>query len=259
MASLQFSSILLCFSVVFLLSPSAYSQTCKSQKFTGKRTFETCADLPYLKAYLHWTLDSSKSSLSIAYTAPPAASTGWVGWGINPNSPTMVGSQALIAFPLSNGSLTVKPYDLKSYQSIVQQQLSYAVSNLSAESSGGSITIFATWALPAKTTKVNQVWQVGSTVVNGTPQRHALQADNLSSKEVLNLVETAAAPAESPTGSSGSGGSQAESPTGSSGSGSGSSPAPTGGNSGAGESTMRTKNEWVCGVLTFAAAFALLF
>lgn len=100
----------------------------------------------------------------------------------------MIGAQALIAFKKSDGSLTAKTYNLTSYGGITQSKLLYKVSGLSAEYSGELMTIFATIGLPENTTKLNQVWQVGSSVVDGMPVKHAFAADNLNSKGTLELV-----------------------------------------------------------------------
>ncbi|XP_074323193.1 auxin-induced in root cultures protein 12-like [Apium graveolens] len=101
----------------------------------------------------------------------------------------MAGTQALIAFKQSNGDITVKTYDLVSYRSIVQSKLSFEVSDLSAEFSDAVMKIFATWTLPENTTVVNQVWQVGASVVNDRPGRHAFAPENLNAKGELKLAE----------------------------------------------------------------------
>ncbi|GMH02458.1 hypothetical protein Nepgr_004297 [Nepenthes gracilis] len=179
----------------------------------------------------------------MAYIAPPASSDGWVAWGINPTSVGMVGTQALIALKQSDGSMTVKTFNLKSYASIQEGAISFNVSDVSAEYSGGNMTIFATWALPTKTTEVNQVWQVGPAVTNGQPARHDTKPENLASTGKLKLLETASPPVESPKGSSG-------------GKSSGTPPAAADEKSNAGDSRMRMKNLGFYGLLVSAALFA---
>jgi hypothetical protein len=86
--------------------------------------------------------------------------------------------------------MTVQTYNISSYSPIVKGNLSFEVADMEAEYSGGVMTIFATVSLPAKLgTKVNQVWQVGSSVTDGIPDKHAFQAANLNSKGTLDLLK----------------------------------------------------------------------
>ncbi|GAB4841477.1 hypothetical protein Ancab_022193 [Ancistrocladus abbreviatus] len=190
MASLQFSAIFLGISLIFLLSQPTSSITCKMQRFTIGRRFNSCIDLPYHNAFLHWTYDAAKSSLSMAFTAKPAMPDGWIAWAINPTGSGMVGSQALVAFKKPDSSMTVKTVDIQSYHSVKEGPLSFNISNMSAEFSDDHMIIFATWRLPDKTETVNQVWQVGPSVANGKPERHDLHDANLASKGRLSLLAT---------------------------------------------------------------------
>lgn len=101
----------------------------------------------------------------------------------------MVGSQALIAFKEDSGSMTVKTYNLVSYKLINQTEIAYDVSDMEAEYESGEMRIFATLALPENTQALNQVWQVGSRVVDGKPSIHGFQPDNLNSKGKLDLIK----------------------------------------------------------------------
>ncbi|XP_043710102.1 cytochrome b561 and DOMON domain-containing protein At3g25290-like [Telopea speciosissima] len=188
MASLYSSrlSMILVFSILLLLQiHHSHSLTCTSQKFTGNRVYDQCNDLPELSSYLHWTYDSKNSSLMIAFVAP-AKSDGWVAWAINPKKPAMIGSQALIAYQV-DGNMTVKTFDVTSYK-IAPSKIAYEVSDMEAENSDETMTIFATIALPTTMTTINQVWQVGSTVVDGIPAAHAMGKENLNSKGTLDLT-----------------------------------------------------------------------
>lgn len=102
----------------------------------------------------------------------------------------MLGSQALIGFKNSDGSMTVKTYNISSYAPLVESKLAFEVSKMSAEYSGGLMKIFATVVLPDKgnSTTVNQVWQVGASVTGGVPDKHAFQPANLNSKGTLDLL-----------------------------------------------------------------------
>ncbi|KAG7949114.1 hypothetical protein I3843_13G044300 [Carya illinoinensis] len=199
---LKFAVILGVLATALLVSP-ALSLTCTSQKLNNKNDYPKCIDLPHLGAFLHWNFNASNSSLSMAFIAPPAKTGGWVAWAINPNSTRMAGSQALLAFKSNGGAVTIQTYDIKSYNfSMSGLNLSYPVWDLKAEESSGNITIYGKWKLPAKTEKVNQVWQVGPSInPNGYPMIHEVSsnAENLKSMGTLNLVTAAAAsPAPGP-------------------------------------------------------------
>lgn len=195
------SRIFLIATMAFLFSPAA-ALTCTSQTFSPNVSFANCTDLPTLKAYLHWTYDPAAKpnpTLSIAFIAPPADSDGWVAWALNPKAPAMIGSQALVAFKQSNGSTVVKTYNISSYGPISESKISYELLDKSAEYSDGVFRIFAKLVLP-EVDEVNQVWQVGASVKDGVPQKHAFLADNLGSKGTLQLTSGSdLAPAPSPS------------------------------------------------------------
>ncbi|KAL6567049.1 hypothetical protein OROMI_015453 [Orobanche minor] len=174
--------------VVSLVSPSQ-SATCTSQTFTNNKLYALCNDLPHLNSYLHWTFDRATSTLSIAFISGPVGSSGWVSWAINPTGTNMAGSQALIAFKDAKGKMTVKTYNITGYGPLTESKVWYAVRNSSAEFSGGVMTIFATVVLPVPgLATVNQVWQMGSSVTGGSPDKHAFQPENLNAKGTLDLL-----------------------------------------------------------------------
>lgn len=179
---------LVSFSTFLALSHAATTTPgCTSQKFTKNQTYTQCTDLAHLGASLHWTYNSD-GSLSIAFVAAPASANGWVSWGINPSTDGMIGTQALIAFKQSNGSLAVNTYNISSYKGISESAIVYPTSDLSAESTiDGDITLFAKLIIGKAIETVNQVYQVGSSVTNGVPDKHAFGEDNLNSKEELAL------------------------------------------------------------------------
>ncbi|KAK9993009.1 hypothetical protein SO802_022712 [Lithocarpus litseifolius] len=187
MATIAKSGIWVLVVVVGLIVSPSESLTCSSQKFTNK-TFDSCSDLPYLGAYLHWTYNAPNSTLSIAFLAKPPQADGWVAWAINPTSTKMAGSQALLAFKSNGSTPTVRQYNITSYNfSAAGSKLSYEVSDVSSEESDGTIKIFAKWKLPENTEKINQVWQVGP-VMQGFPGPHAFKGNNLLSFETLQLA-----------------------------------------------------------------------
>jgi hypothetical protein len=124
----------------------------------------------------------------VAFIVPPAKSDGRISWAINPYAAGMVGAQALIAFKDSSGAMTVKTYNISTY-AIQESKVWFDVKEATAEVSGNVIRLFATVVLPdsGKTT-VNHVWQVGSSVTSGVPDKHAFLPANLNSKGTLDLL-----------------------------------------------------------------------
>nr|GLL42819.1 cytochrome b561 and DOMON domain-containing protein At3g25290-like [Ipomoea trifida] len=192
-------ALTLAFSVlVSVISPSQ-SQTCSSQTFANNKLFAHCNDLPTLGSYLHWTYNPTNATLSVAFVAAPPKSDGWISWALNPTGTGMLGAQSLIAFKGSGGGMAVKAYNVSSYASIKESEVWFRVEEATAESSGGVMRLFATVVLPEKNkTTINHVWQVGSSVTGGLPDRHALQPANLNSKGTIDLLKGV-----SNTGSSG--------------------------------------------------------
>lgn len=186
-------SIVLGLSLWFLLISPALSLTCTSQsKNLKNEIYVHCLDLPSLSSFLHFTYDASNRSLSIAFVAAPAKSGGWIAWAINPTAPGMAGSQALVAYKDSKGAVTVKLYNVSSYESIVPtKKLSFDVWDTSADESGGLMRIYGKVKVPeelAKAGKLNQVWQVGPSVTpGGMIAKHDFAPPNLNSKGALDL------------------------------------------------------------------------
>ncbi|GLJ53613.1 hypothetical protein SUGI_1143670 [Cryptomeria japonica] len=108
---------------VLLFSWDAAAQTSDSScplKFTvdETKTYHVCNNLS-LGATLSYNYYEENGSLEIAFKAAPAASGGWVGWGINPKGLQMIGAQDLIAFLLGNGSTVVDTYNVTSKSGIL--------------------------------------------------------------------------------------------------------------------------------------------
>lgn len=192
MASSSFSSfpgfILPLVVVLLFLHPQpSYSLTCSTQTHPKNKLFTHCTDLPTLNSYLHWTYN--KSTLTIAFIAPPAKPNGWIAWAINPNAPKMIGSQALIAFKQDNGAMIVKPFNVSSYK-LAPSKIAFEVPEMEAEVDSDVMRIYATIVLPSGFGPVvNQVWQVGGSVSNGVPDKHAFGGANLKALGVLDLTK----------------------------------------------------------------------
>ncbi|XP_040382840.1 auxin-induced in root cultures protein 12-like [Oryza brachyantha] len=198
--------------VLLLVSPAAMraaaaAGACAGEKFPAGRAYATCEDLPSLGASLHWTYDAAKSSLSVAFVAAPAGSGGWVAWGLNPTGEGMAGTQALVALKggSSSSAPAVKTYNITGYVPLggTSTPIAFPATDLAAdEGSGGKIRLYGKLQLHKGMKSVNQVWQVGSSVTGGAPDKHAFGAANLASKTKLVLgskATAATAPASEPS------------------------------------------------------------
>ncbi|WOL17537.1 hypothetical protein Cni_G26330 [Canna indica] len=186
MAVVQSLLLLLLLSAVATIASAACG--CSSVTFPSNRVYAACTDLPQLSSSLHWSYDAASGNLSLAFVAPPPKPDGWVSWAINPTAKGMVGSQALIAFRQPDGKMGVKTYNITRYGPVSEGPIAFQTSGLEAEYVDGAIRLYGKLKLRHGTTTVNQVWQVGATVVNGVPQKHDFKPENLQSKGTLNLV-----------------------------------------------------------------------
>ncbi|KAE8686665.1 Cytochrome b561 and DOMON domain-containing protein [Hibiscus syriacus] len=181
------TSTLLPLCLLMSLLLSSYAQTCSRYTFSSNRVFRSCSDLPVLNSFLHYNHDSS-GKLEIAYRHTAIGSSRWVAWAINPTSKGMVGSQALVAYRRTDGTMRVYTSPITQYQTQLREgKLSFEVSDLSATYENNEITIFATLGLSNNGTTLNQVWQEGGLSGN-TPQMHVTSGPNVQSMATLNLL-----------------------------------------------------------------------
>lgn len=177
---------------LLLISQSHAQPTCVTQKFTNRNHYDHCVDLPQLGAFLHWSLNTTNNTVSIVFIAPPGDQDGWISWAINPSGLAMVGSQALLAYKETNGTMSVKTYNISStsFGSIKERKLDFDVKDTRGEYENGVMRIFGTVGLLEEgQTTVNQVWQIGGAVnKDGTPARHAFLDANLEAVGRLDLL-----------------------------------------------------------------------
>eukprot|EP00252_Welwitschia_mirabilis_P016404 TRINITY_DN36170_c0_g1_i1.p1 TRINITY_DN36170_c0_g1~~TRINITY_DN36170_c0_g1_i1.p1 ORF type:complete len:287 (+),score=-6.70 TRINITY_DN36170_c0_g1_i1:59-862(+) len=203
-------ALILLFVVLGQWQAAAQSESCPKEfeaKATGSgqaKKFEQCKALATLGATLSYTTGSKKGELEIAYRAKPAASGGWVAWGVNPKAPMMMGSQILLAYVNANGKAHVDTYHLTNVSgpfAPTKDTPDLQASNTTAVSDGstGHISIFATVTLSSPLSKVNMVWQVGSKMNGVSPQPHAFAAPNLKSNATFDF-SLASSSTSSPAG-----------------------------------------------------------
>ncbi|KAE8804318.1 hypothetical protein D1007_19735 [Hordeum vulgare] len=181
---------------------AAGAGACAAEKFPAGKTYAKCEDLPQLGAALHWTYDESKSSLSLAFVAAPAGANGWVAWALNPTGEGMAGAQALVALKGSGAAApTVRTYNITGYVPLgkASTPIAFPATDLAADSgSAGKIRLYGKLQLHSGMKAVNHIWQVGTSVTAGAPDKHAFAPGNLASKSKL-VLSGKAASATSPS------------------------------------------------------------
>ncbi|KAK9108019.1 hypothetical protein Syun_024030 [Stephania yunnanensis] len=175
---------------------------------TFDRTYQKCMSLPTQQASIAWTYYPHNATLDLAFFGSFISPSGWVGFGINPTSPEMTGTRALIAFSDPNsGQLVVLTYILdptvKLQRSpLLSRPLDIHLLSSSATLYGGrmasihdgaSVEIFASFKLVPNRTKVNLVWNRGLYVQGYSPAIHPTYVNDLSSVTTLNVLSGAAA------------------------------------------------------------------
>ncbi|XP_065852684.1 cytochrome b561 and DOMON domain-containing protein At5g47530 [Euphorbia lathyris] len=174
---------------------NSYAQTCSTYSFSTNKIYDSCHDLPNLSSFLHYTYNSSGGGiLDIAFRQTGLTSSQWAAWAINPKSSGMVGSQALVAYPTSDGTVKAYTCPISGYRTSMEQgELSFDVSDLSATYSNNEIIIYATLGISKLgKTVLNQVWQQGP-VSADTPAMHPTSGPNLQSMGTIDLLSGASA------------------------------------------------------------------
>lgn len=175
------------FTAIFVPA-TATQQPCSSYTFPNHVNYAACKDLPVLESSLHWNYHPSSSTVDVAFKKANAKDSSWIAWAINPTSKGMVGSQALVAFRRSDGTLKAYTSPITSYATQLQEgNLSFPVHSVWATYTNGHMIIFATLQLPANSTLVNHVWQEGL-VSDDTPRAHSLSGPNVQSYGTLDFV-----------------------------------------------------------------------
>lgn len=171
------------------------AQLCKSHTFPNNEKFATCNDLPVLNSYLYWTYEPSTQTAKIAFRVTGLTPTNWIAWALNPKSSGMIGAQALVAYPNATGIAAYTSAVSSASTTLAPSALSFSVTGVWAATAGkGEMAIFATVKPPS--TKVNQVWQVGS-LTGGAPAGHPLSGDNFKSTGSIDFLSGQTTPSGS--------------------------------------------------------------
>ncbi|CAL5087518.1 unnamed protein product [Urochloa decumbens] len=199
---------LLLLSAVLLLASSMSAVgagSCADDKLPANRSYAHCAALSPLGATLHWTYDAKAALLSLAFVAAPptnGSTGGWVAWALNPTGAGMKGAQALVAFKRGNPpAFVVNTYNLTGHRALGGDPtpIAFAATDLAADESGGEMRLYGKLQLRPGMDVVNHIWNVGSTVADGAPVKHALAQENLDARGKLALsAGTVFGPAPAP-------------------------------------------------------------
>ncbi|VAH42827.1 unnamed protein product [Triticum turgidum subsp. durum] len=163
------------------------SSSCASHTFSSNQLYVSCAALPRLGTTLHYNYTAAANTVAVAFRAPQTSKAGgWVAWGLNPNGTGMVGTQAVVAFRHSNGSLVAYAPSMAPADAA---ELAFPVSDVAAEyaKNGKEMVVYATVALPGKGSKFTHVWQQGGSVVDDVPAAHPTTGDNVLSTGTIDF------------------------------------------------------------------------
>ncbi|KAH0653395.1 hypothetical protein KY289_031073 [Solanum tuberosum] len=163
--------------------------------------------LPSQDASIAWTFHPHNATLDIVFFGSFISPSGWVGFGINPNSPEMTGTRALIAFPDPNsGQLVLLPYIIDPSVKLQKNPLlskPLDIHLLASSSTlyggkmatihnGATIQIYATLKLVSNKTKnVHFVWNRGIYVQGYSPTIHPTNINDLSSIATIDVLSGA--------------------------------------------------------------------
>ncbi|KDP29892.1 hypothetical protein JCGZ_18461 [Jatropha curcas] len=194
-------SLIFLFFLLILQFHHAISSHCTT--IASSKSFEKCMQLPTQQASMAWTFHTYNYTLDLVFFGTFISPSGWVGFGINPTSPEMAGTRALIAFPDPNtGQLVLLPYILdptvKLQKSpLLSRPLDVHLVSSSAALYGGkmatihngaAIQIYATLKLQPNNTKIHFVWNRGLYVQGYSPTIHPTSSNDLSSITTVDVL-----------------------------------------------------------------------
>ncbi|KAG6737993.1 hypothetical protein POTOM_059528 [Populus tomentosa] len=169
------------------LSCIAQQQPCTTYKFSNNKQFSSCSDLPVLSSSLHWNYHPLSSRVEVAFRHTGVTDRRWIAWAINPTSGGMIGSQAIVSFQRTDGSLAVYTSPITSYGTRWEQgNLSFPVLDLSATNQNNEMIIYASLELHGNISTVNHLWQAGPMSEN-TPMMHSVAPSSPNVKSMGSL------------------------------------------------------------------------
>ncbi|KAL4199101.1 hypothetical protein AMTRI_Chr03g49550 [Amborella trichopoda] len=162
----------------------------------AKNNLSLCKNLREFDGVFGWKIEGGK--IGIGFKARKAGSTGWVAWGVNFQLPIMVGTQAIAALPMANGSIQWQTYNLIPEYTLMGNPLPLAPAPIEItanvteiQNEGGFITLFATIShhrFHDENYTINHLWQVGSRADDIILHRHPMNLKHFDSRERLDLM-----------------------------------------------------------------------
>ncbi|XP_077216464.1 auxin-responsive family protein [Tasmannia lanceolata] len=196
------------FFFLLLLSPQPPAAAARCVTSFAAKTYKKCMTLPTQQASIAWTFHPHNATLDLAFSGTFISPSGWVAWGINPNSPEMTGTRALVAFSDPNtGRIIILPYILDPSVKLQRSPLlsrpldidllSYSAALYSGRASrvhdGSTVQIFATLKLKHNKTKIHHVWNHGLYVQGYSPTIHPTTTNDLKSIATIDVMSGATA------------------------------------------------------------------
>ncbi|ESQ36977.1 hypothetical protein EUTSA_v10002554mg [Eutrema salsugineum] len=198
-------TLTLTFFLLLLATKLPASLAGKCTTTTATKNFEKCISLSTQQASIAWTYHPHNATLDLCFFGTFISPSGWVGWGINPDTPSqMTGSRVLIAFPDPNsGQLILLPYVLDSSVKLQKAPLlsrpldilrlssssaSLYGGNMATIRNGASVQIYASVKLSSNNTKIHHVWNRGLYVQGYSPTIHPTTSTDLSSFSTFDVA-----------------------------------------------------------------------
>ncbi|MCO5604738.1 hypothetical protein L7F22_058908 [Adiantum nelumboides] len=167
-----------------------------------QQEMERCAALEAQGAQLAWTLQrqsEGQQALQVVFEGTAPAPGGWVGWGLNLGpTPSMVGTQAFIAFQAANGSclLTYNVTEGTAQgEPLACRPIGLRVLDMGVRiHSNASMVMWVSLLLSAnQSALMHHVWNRGSSVANYQPGPHGGSADDMSAFKTIDMASGLAA------------------------------------------------------------------
>ncbi|KAL0925948.1 hypothetical protein M5K25_004325 [Dendrobium thyrsiflorum] len=193
--------------LVFLLlaSSTAASASGHCSPETTTKPYVKCLTLPTQDASIAWTYHPHNASVDLSFTGTFISPSGWVAFGINPESLSMSGTRALISFAdPTSASLLVLPFLLDSSVKLQRSPLLSHALDIPFLSSSASllhsasvrttavIRISASLRLSPNRTRINLIWNRGLYVQGYSPTIHPTTPADLASRATIDLLSSSA-------------------------------------------------------------------
>ncbi|XP_009407734.3 cytochrome b561 and DOMON domain-containing protein At2g04850 [Musa acuminata AAA Group] len=180
------------------------SATARCTITTFAKSYNKCVTLPTQGASLAWTYHPLNATLDLAFSGSFISPSGWIAWGLNPDSPAMTGAHALVAFSdPTSGGLLLLPFVLDPSVKLQRAPLlsrpfglhllssSAVLRGAPSARAGAEVQIFAILKLSPNRTRLHHVWNRGLYVQGYSPTIHPTAPSDLASRATIDIASTA--------------------------------------------------------------------